>query len=274
MSFTRSFPMINLILEKINSLISKIPFLEKGPNVSKKAVLVIALSALCLVFIRYLTRFNDLISFLELIRLHSLGEYLAELRIETQDKQLFDLIYWTICRVFFYLVIPIVAIKMILKKKISDFGWRMSDNLNKDLKIFLGFFCFMLPLVFLVSTQDSFLLKYPFYRPVSVDQIYPNLLIWELFYFLQFISLEFFFRGFLVHGLKEEIGDYSVLVMVIPYCMIHFQKPFLETIGAIFAGLILGYLSLRKKSIVTGIALHFSVAITMDLFALYHLGYI
>lgn len=274
MSFTRSFPMINLVYKKIKSVISNIPFLENTPKVSKKAMLVIALSALCLVFIRYLTRFNDLILFLELIRLDSLGEYLAELRIEAHDKQLFDLIYWTICRVFFYLVIPILAIKLLLKKKISDFGWRMSDNLNKDLKIFLGFFCFMLPLVFLVSTQDSFLLKYPFYRPISADQIYPNLLIWELFYFLQFISLEFFFRGFLVHGLKEEIGDYSVLVMVIPYCMIHFQKPFLETIGAIFAGLILGYLSLRKKSIVTGIALHFSVAITMDLFALYHLGYI
>lgn len=274
MSFTRSFPMINLIYKKIKSLISNIPFLENGPNVSKKAILVIALSALCLVFIRYLTRYNDLILFLELVHLDSLGEYLVELRIKAQDKQLFDLIYWTICRVLFYLVIPILAIKLLLNKKVSDFGWRMSDNLNKDVKIFLAFFCFMLPLVFLVSTQESFLIKYPFYRPISADQIYPNLLIWELFYFLQFISLEFFFRGFLVHGLKEEIGDYSVLVMVIPYCMIHFQKPFLETIGAIFAGLILGYLSLRKNSIVTGIALHFSVAITMDLFALYHLGYI
>ena len=88
---------------------------------------------------------------------------------------------------------------------------------------------FRAPLVFWVSTQESFLIKYPFYRPSSEDHIYPNLFIWEIFYFLQFISLEFFFRGFLVHGLKKEIGDYSVLVMVIPYCMIHFQKPFLET---------------------------------------------
>ena len=132
----------------------------------------------------------------------------------------------------------------------------------------------MLPLVYLVSTQDSFLIKYPFYRPATANDIYPNLIIWELFYFIQFVSLEFFFRGFIVHGLKDEIGDYSVLFMVIPYCMIHFQKPFLETIGAIFAGLILGYLSLRKKSIFTGVALHFSVAIAMDVFALYHLGFL
>ena len=274
MSCMRLFRMINLIRKKLKVFQQILAELTKEVKVSKKALFVIALSALCLVFIRYLTSFNELILFLELVHLSSIGEYLTELRNDVQDKQLFDLIYWTICRVFFYLIIPILSIKLILNQKISDFGWRLSANFKKDLKIFFVFFGFMFPLVFWVSTQESFLVKYPFYRPSSEDHMYPNLFIWEIFYFLQFISLEFFFRGFLVHGLKKEIGDYSVLVMVIPYCMIHFQKPFLETIGAIFAGLILGYLSLRKNSIVTGIALHFSVAITMDVFALYHLGYI
>lgn len=274
MSFTRLFQMINLSLKSIKNSLTKSLSLAPKPNVSKKALVVIVLAALCLVFIRYLTGFKQLVSFLEIIHLESLGNYFTELRNNTSDKQLFDLIYWTTCRVFFYLIVPVLAIKIFMKKRMSDFGWNLSDNLNRDLKIFTVFFCFMFPLVFWVSTQDSFLLKYPFYRPLTTEQIFPNLLIWELFYFLQFVSLEFFFRGFVVHGLKEEIGDYSVLVMIIPYCMIHFQKPFLETIGAIFAGVILGYLSLRKNSILTGVALHFSVAITMDVFALYHLGLI
>lgn len=274
MSFTRLFLMINWRLKSIKNSLTKSLSLAPKPNVSKKALVVIVLAALCLVFIRYLTGFEQFVSFLEIIHLESLGNYFTELRNNTSDKQLFDLIYWTTCRVFFYLIVPVLAIKIFMKKRISDFGWNLSDNLNRDLKIFTVFFFFMFPLVFWVSTQDSFLLKYPFYRPLTTEQIYPNLLIWELFYFLQFVSLEFFFRGFVVHGLKEEIGDYSVLVMIIPYCMIHFQKPFLETIGAIFAGVILGYLSLRKNSILTGVALHFSVAITMDVFALYHLGLI
>ena len=266
--------MINWSLKSIKNSLTKSLSLNPKPNVSKKALVVIVLAALCLVCIRYLTGFEQLISFLEIIHLDSLANYFTELRNNTNDKQLFDLIYWTTCRVFFYLIIPVLAIKIFMKKRMSDFGWKLSDNLNRDLKIFTVFFFFMFPLVFWVSTQDSFLLKYPFYRPITTEQIYPNLLIWELFYFIQFVSLEFFFRGFVVHGLKEEIGDYSVLVMVIPYCMIHFQKPVLETIGAIFAGLILGFLSLRKNSILTGIALHFSVAITMDIFALYPLGLI
>jgi membrane protease YdiL (CAAX protease family) len=50
--------------------------------------------------------------------------------------------------------------------------------------------------------------------------------------------------------------------------MIHFGKPFPETIGAIAAGLVLGLLSYKSKSVIPGIFLHYSVAITMDILAL------
>jgi membrane protease YdiL (CAAX protease family) len=266
--------MNSIISKTIKRLFSTIQSLFDAPKISLQSFIVIVIGALSLVFIRYLTPFSDFLGLLELLHLNSLADQLISFRNETQDQQLFDLIYWTICRILFYLIIPLAVIRFILKKPGSEFGWRRSSNLKKDLKIFVGFFCFMLPLVYWVSTQDSFLMKYPFYRPAGASGIWPNLIIWELFYFLQFVSLEFFFRGFMVHGLKKDVGDYSVLFMVIPYCMIHFQKPFLETIGAIFAGLILGYLSLRKGSILTGIALHFSVAITMDVLALYHLGFL
>ena len=270
----RSFQMNSIISKPIQKLLSIIRLLFDAPKISRQSFIVLIIGALSLVFIRYLTPFNEFLGLLELLHLNSLAEQLISFRNEVQDQQLFELVYWTLCRILFYLIIPLLVIRFILKKPGSEFGWRNSNNLKKDFKIFACFFCFMLPLVYFVSTQDSFLMKYPFYRPTDVSDIWPNLIIWEIFYFLQFVSLEFFFRGFMVHGLKEDVGDYSVLFMVIPYCMIHFQKPFLETIGAIFAGLILGYLSLRKGSIFTGIALHFSVAITMDVLALYHLGYL
>ena len=46
-----------------------------------------------------------------------------------------------------------------------------------------------------------------------------------------------------------------------------------ETIGAVFAGIILGALSLKSRSIWLGVAIHYSVAITMDLAALWQKGY-
>jgi membrane protease YdiL (CAAX protease family) len=270
----KSFQMINAVINGLQKIRSSFQSSFETPKISQGSFLVILTAAFCLVFIRYLTPFSEFVGFLELLHLNVAAEKLWAFRNEAGDQQLFDLIYWTLCRILFYLIIPMIVISLLLKKPQSEFGWRMSNDLLKDVKIFAVFFCFMLPLVYMVSTQDSFLGKYPFYRLSSTGDIWPNLIIWEAFYFLQFVSLEFFFRGFMVHGLKQDLGDYSVLFMVIPYCMIHFQKPFLETIGAIFAGLILGYLSLRKNSIATGIALHFGVAIAMDVFALYHLGFL
>jgi membrane protease YdiL (CAAX protease family) len=91
-----------------------------------------------------------------------------------------------------------------------------------------------------------------------------DLLRWEVVYAVQFVALEFFFRGFLVHGLKHRFGVYSVLVMTVPYCMIHFGKPMPEATASIIAGVALGLVSLATRSIWLGAALHISVAWGMD----------
>ena len=89
---------------------------------------------------------------------------------------------------------------------------------------------------------------------------------------IQFFALEFFFRGFFLHGIKQRFGFYSVFVMMIPYCMIHFGKPFPETISAIIAGTALGILSLKSNNIWLGVFIHCSVAITMDICSLWQKG--
>ena len=56
--------------------------------------------------------------------------------------------------------------------------------------------------------------------------------------------------------------------MVVPYNMIHYGKPFLEANAAIIAGIVLGTLALKTRSIWCGFLIHVSVAISMDLAAL------
>ena len=73
-------------------------------------------------------------------------------------------------------------------------------------------------------------------------------------------------------GLLRRFGWLSILVMTVPYTMIHFTKPMPEATAAIFAGLILGYLAVRSKSFVPGIFLHAGVALTMDLLVLWRMG--
>ena len=90
---------------------------------------------------------------------------------------------------------------------------------------------------------------------------------WEAMYAIQFLSLEFFFRGFMLQGLRRAFGSGAIVVMMVPYCMIHYGKPMPETFGAIGAGLILGTLAMRTRSIWGGVMIHVGVAWTMDLLA-------
>jgi membrane protease YdiL (CAAX protease family) len=131
----------------------------------------------------------------------------------------------------------------------------------------------VLPLVVIASFNSHFQATYPFYYFPKDDFPVQRFIIWEIFYLLQFIGIEYFFRGFILFNCKSVFKEYAVYISVIPYCMIHFGKPMPETIGAIVAGIFLGKMALRSGSILPGIALHYLVAISMDLLSLWQQGY-
>ena len=118
----------------------------------------------------------------------------------------------------------------------------------------------------LLSTTRPFQRIYPFYKLAHRSS--RDLLLWELLYAAQFLSLEFFFRGFLLQGLRKALGANAIFVMIVPDCMIHSGTPRPETFGAIIAGLILGTLAMRTRSIWGGVLIHVGVATTMDILAL------
>ena len=73
-----------------------------------------------------------------------------------------------------------------------------------------------------------------------------------------------FFRGFWLGVLRRSFGSGAIFAMAVPYCMIHFGKPYLEAVGAIVAGIALGSLSMKTKSIYQGFLVHITVAALMD----------
>lgn len=128
----------------------------------------------------------------------------------------------------------------------------------------------MLIPLWVVSGTEGFQRKYPFYHLKPGEHPWPRMLIFEILYALQFVALEFFFRGFVLHGTRHRFGSGSIFVMMVPYCMIHFQKPMPETFGAIIAGIVLGFTSLKTRSIWLGASLHIAVAWSMETLALSH----
>jgi CAAX protease family protein len=180
--------------------------------------------------------------------------------------QLFEFAWWSGAKVFGYLVVPVIALRA-AGIPLGDCGFRWRGT---SLRIYLWLFLAVMPLVVAASFTRSFQQTYPFYRLAA--RSYPDLLAWELMYGGSFFALEFFFRGFLLFPLRRSFGPFAIVVMDVPYCMIHFHKPLAEVVGAIGAGIVLGTLALRTRSILGGVLLHVAVAWSMDLLSLWHQG--
>jgi uncharacterized protein len=173
--------------------------------------------------------------------------------------------WWSGWRVTGYVLIPMAVLACLPGQRIGDFHVSLR-GFWRHLWIYAAMFAAILPAVFLASTTSAFRHTYPFYR--SANRSLTDLAIWEALYAAQFLSLEFFFRGFILHGLRRALGANAIFVMLVPYCMIHYGKPLPETLGAIGAGLILGTLAMRTRSIWGGVLIHVGVATTMDVLAL------
>lgn len=234
----------------------------------RKAMLAIVYTAVAMSCVYYLKNAETLASLLKNTRFADFGEFVAR----SPDNNLPALAYWVTVLMLFYFVLPALGVKFLFKRSLSDYG--LNFRIEKGFfRLLLQCSVVMLPLVYLMSLTDGFSAKYPFLQVYNGEPYFSStLLLWELMYFFQFFGLEFFFRGFLVHSLKPALGAYSIFVMTVPYCMIHFGKPVAETFSAIFAGIFLGWLSYRNGNIWMGLVLHCLVAFSMDILALYNKG--
>lgn len=131
---------------------------------------------------------------------------------------------------------------------------------------------FMLPLIYLASFQPDFLDSYPTYSNnfeynfLETDQ-WVTAGIYELCYGFDFLSVELFFRGFMVIALSRFVGKEAILPMVVVYCFLHFGKPAGEAVSSIFGGYILGILAYSSRNIYGGLIAHLGVAWGMEYMA-------
>jgi Type II CAAX prenyl endopeptidase Rce1-like len=146
--------------------------------------------------------------------------------------------------------------------------WGMTTR-NFTARPYLLMLLFLLPLVALASTQHDFLHTYPKLKNIAfiggyTRTVWPWRLLYEISYGLDFVSIELFFRGFLVIGLARYAGQYAILPMAAFYCTIHFGKPLGECISSFFGGLALGVVAWRTRSILGGLIVHLGLAWMME----------
>ena len=175
---------------------------------------------------------------------------------------LLQCINW-IVRAFLLLFLIYIAWYIREKGKESFYGSKALNNTKPYLILLI---C-LVPLVLLAGRQVDFLNVYPRVNALTTIQSplkYLWIFLFELCYGFDFISIEFFFRGFLIVGLTRVCGMQCIIPAACFYCCIHFGKPMTEAISSFFGGIILGILSYHTKSIWGGLIVHVGVAWLME----------
>ncbi|MEP7237992.1 MAG: CPBP family intramembrane glutamic endopeptidase [Ferruginibacter sp.] len=180
------------------------------------------------------------------------------------DAQIFWLrsLNW-VARVFAVLV-PVFIIWLIKDRNNQPF---YGTAALKDVKPYVIMLLIMIPLIALASTQKDFLQMYPkakFIAQLDLPSKRWHYIFYELCYGFDFVSIEFFFRGFLILSLLKICGPHCIIPVACFYCTIHFGKPMGEAVSSFWGGLLLGIVSYNTQSIWGGLIVHLGIAWLME----------
>jgi membrane protease YdiL (CAAX protease family) len=172
--------------------------------------------------------------------------------------------WWGFTRIGGYLL-PVLVWKLLFRRdSLRDLGLR-GKGFAEHLWIYALCVAVMVPVLHLAQRQPDFGAYYPFYSFAGRSWI--DFLAWESIYLCQFFALELFFRGWWI-GASRSLGPPAIFLVAVPYVAIHWGKPYFEAMGAMVAGVVLGSLAVRTRSIWAGLLVHSTIALLMDVASL------
>jgi membrane protease YdiL (CAAX protease family) len=189
----------------------------------------------------------------------------------------------------------------ILKRDLKDFGLAPGD-LKLGLIIALGGFACFIPVLLIVGPQQEFQDYYLSYqlgdrewggsRAIQgmryINEHYQGThlikghyeggrIAWDRLLFHEavmgfyMLAWEWFFRGFMLNGLKKIMP--IVLAAVLQaglFCVLHLGKPPIETISSFFGGCLLAFVAIRCKSMLPCFLIHWLISMSFDFIVLFN----
>ena len=181
------------------------------------------------------------------------------------DLNLARCCFWSATALPLFVLIPQGALRMATRYSPDDpvptAGWGLGDW-RVGLSACAIFYGVMLVLLAFVAGTPDFQSHYPLCAEANHSTA--HFLVYELFYATFFIWWEYFFRGFMTFGLEKTLGFWTIFCQMLPFVVMHFDKPTMEAMSSIFGGIALGYLALRTRSFWYGAFIHAATAVTLD----------
>lgn len=180
-------------------------------------------------------------------------------------------INWSIS--LFVTVLPLLMIYRIFESE-RPRGYYGLSRQNTNLKPYFQLLLLAIIVIGIGSFFGDIKAYYPRYQHSGGNRFaeahdlptWVAVLIYELCYGSDFVAVELFFRGFLIHAFVKMLGGYAVFPMIATYAFLHFGKPLTETISSVFGGYILGVVSYKTNNVWGGIIIHMGVAWSMEIF--------
>ncbi|MFO8009921.1 MAG: CPBP family intramembrane glutamic endopeptidase [Dehalococcoidia bacterium] len=147
----------------------------------------------------------------------------------------------------FYGALPIIAILLMLRRNPLDFGLRIGNYRIWGLHVVAA--CLVaVPILFIASYFASLEDYY------TIQDFTLPAYLWQTLLYQS--GWEFIFRGFILFGLKERLNEGSILIQMIPFLILHLDKPEIEAISTIPMGIYFGYVAYRGGSYWPAVFIH------------------
>lgn len=170
---------------------------------------------------------------------------------------------------FFIFLLPILYIKFILKKNLSDYGFNL-QNKEVGFAWAAGMLAVSFLIIFLLVHFYHFENNYPI--PAYLAQNFWAFLFYELILvnFILFIS-EFFFKGFLLFTFTEKLGHWAIAIQFLAYFLFLVSAGSLawQSAPMIILSLTGGIVSYKSRSFIYSYLMGLMFLIMLDSYIIY-----
>lgn len=187
-----------------------------------------------------------------------------------KNLDFYKIIYHNTMSFILFFGVGTIFTKFVLKQSLSENGLNLKNS-KFMLRVML-LALIIVPLLALSTTLDKQMCNtYPLVNFNTFNEWY-YILTYFISYFLYYVGWEYLFRGVLFFNLKQNTNPITaILVTTLISSLIHtsiagFGKPLVETLSAIPAGLIFGYLTYKTDNIYSSLYCHTLTGFLTDLF--------
>lgn len=167
-----------------------------------------------------------------------------------------------LCTLVLLGLVPALIVVFVFRERLRDYGVGIGIR-SRTLTSALCLVPVFAVIGYLSASDPGLRAKFPL-NPAAGDSA-GSFMLHMTAYLCFYAGYEFFFRGFLLFGLRETVGDANaVLIQTLASTLAHIGSPSSEAFGAIIGGLLWGVLAIGNRSLLSGMLQHYALGVALD----------